>query len=206
MIQFEHLKFSDCKSMPWKNGKGPTKQIKIFPDDASIEKNDFIWRLSSAEVCESGPFSVFPNYQRILTVLEGQGLKLSYENNKEACFANIDSTKVIEFRGDDQIFCQLIGSKVLDLNFIYQRNQIKAEFGFMNSKIDKLEISCDTHIFFSITGCIQIHLNSTTIELNKYDTLIINKNISEAHSSMANISIFPQQDVSYIIIRLKKIS
>lgn len=41
---------------------------------------DFEWRISMADVTTSGPFSLFPNKQRIISVLDGQGMVLHVDN------------------------------------------------------------------------------------------------------------------------------
>lgn len=206
MIELEHIKFSDCKSMPWKNGKGTTKQIKIFPENSSIQNNNFLWRLSSAEVCESGPFSIFKDYQRLLTVLEGKGLTLSFENNKNNPFAHIDAAKFVEFDGSKHIFCQLIGEKVLDLNLIYHRKHIKAECILMNSSLNQFEFSSEADIIFAIDDFIQINTHSTNIQLNKYDTTIIKNSPTKTSATTTdNITITPHQNARYILMRLNKI-
>ena len=56
--------------MPWKNGLGVTTEILIEPSDATI--GNFDWRLSMARIDADGPFSSFPNIDRLLLVLEGR--------------------------------------------------------------------------------------------------------------------------------------
>ncbi|MGO6905167.1 HutD family protein, partial [Rhizobium ruizarguesonis] len=68
------LRAGDYKRMPWKNGKGETVEIAVFPPDASI--NDFDWRVSMATVAEDGPFSIFPGIDRTLAILDGNGMVL----------------------------------------------------------------------------------------------------------------------------------
>lgn len=40
------LRASDHKRMPWKNGKGETVEIAVFPEGASVDTFD--WRISMA--------------------------------------------------------------------------------------------------------------------------------------------------------------
>ena len=49
-------------AMPWKNGLGVTAQIAIHPPGATLA--DFTWRISSAEVRGSNPFSNFAGTPR----------------------------------------------------------------------------------------------------------------------------------------------
>ena len=61
------------KVMPWKNGAGTTAEIAIEPAGADFREGKFAWRLSSARIEDENQFSQFPGYDRILTVLSGEG-------------------------------------------------------------------------------------------------------------------------------------
>lgn len=108
------LKKSNFKVMPWKNGKGITSEITIFPQGTSIPANDFHWRLSCAQVNADGPFSVFPGYDRILTVINGRGLKLNQRQ--------LTLRETYSFPGDQVIESSLIDGPVVDFGIIYRRN------------------------------------------------------------------------------------
>ncbi len=207
MIQFEHLKFSDCKIMPWKNGNGMTREIKIFPKNSSINQNDFLWRLSSAEVRDSGLFSAFPGYQRFLSVLDGKGLELSFENNKTEPLININTSNFAEFSGDEQIFCHLLGDKVVDLNFIYRRDKICASFEILKSSLNNFTIYCessDVCILFVMAGQIDILNLSSVIQLDQFDTLILNNDQFKPSMSSADISISAHKNSKYLLVKLQK--
>ena len=49
--------------MPWKNGKGTTTEIMISPEHATLSKNDFVFRLSSASINENGDVIKEPTYE-----------------------------------------------------------------------------------------------------------------------------------------------
>jgi environmental stress-induced protein Ves len=70
---------------PWKNGGGETAEIAVSPPGADFE--NFEWRISTAIVAASGPFSIFPGVDRVLTVLEGGTMVLTvgaHENRLDA--------------------------------------------------------------------------------------------------------------------------
>ena len=67
------------RRMPWKNGAGETREIAVFPESASIDT--FEWRVSTATVAQSGPFSLFPGVDRTLCVLSGAGFDLAVEGH-----------------------------------------------------------------------------------------------------------------------------
>ncbi|WP_413872549.1 HutD family protein [Albidovulum sp.] len=55
----------------WKNGGGITREIAGVTDHLGP-----LWRLSLADIDRDGPFSAFPGFHRILTVVAGEGLVL----------------------------------------------------------------------------------------------------------------------------------
>ena len=59
---------------PWKNGGGVTREIVCQPPGASLE--GFEWRVSIAHIASDGPFSAFPGVDRVITLLEGAGVRL----------------------------------------------------------------------------------------------------------------------------------
>ena len=73
MSQLKVLRATDYPRMPWKNGGGSTEEITR---DAGTGLDGFGWRLSIADIGESGGFSTFAGYERVITVLQGDGMTL----------------------------------------------------------------------------------------------------------------------------------
>ena len=82
----KHLKSSDSRALIWKNGKGTTSEIAIDPEGANFATEPFSWRLSSASVLQSGPFSEFPGYDRYLVLIEGDPICLQFMESGEQVF------------------------------------------------------------------------------------------------------------------------
>ena len=59
---------------PWKNGGGVTREIVCQPPGAGMDAFD--WRVSIAHIASDGPFSAFAGVDRIITLLEGAGVRL----------------------------------------------------------------------------------------------------------------------------------
>lgn len=95
----------------WKNGGGETAEIVCQPEGAGFD--DFQWRISTARVAASGPFSAFPGVMRSLTVLEGGPMVLRFAGTE--ILASPDAGP-IAFRGDVDVHADLIGPPLLDLN------------------------------------------------------------------------------------------
>ncbi len=77
----KRLGTADYRDMPWKNGGGVTRELLKLPHPSVPDR--FLARLSIATVTAPGPFSVFPGIDRILTLLEGPGMALSFGSTPE---------------------------------------------------------------------------------------------------------------------------
>ncbi len=99
---------------PWKNGGGETAEIVCAPSGAGFD--DFDWRISTAKVSRSGPFSSFPGIARVLTVIEGGAMRLHFEDGR-----TIDArpgSGPHAFSGEDACVAELLGEPLLDLNLM----------------------------------------------------------------------------------------
>ncbi len=113
------LRASDYKRMPWKNGKGETAEIAVFPPDASIETFDC--RISMAAVVEDGAFSTFDNVDRTLIVLDGEGIVLSVEGSDQVELR--PDSPPHSFAADAPTTATLLGGPITDLNIMTRRGK-----------------------------------------------------------------------------------
>lgn len=104
---------ADYPRMPWRNGGGTTQEVACNPGGSTAA---FDWRLSIADVGQDGGFSVFTGYQRIITVLEGQGIQLTVDGRVQAPLA---PRQAYAFSGDAQVQCRLLDGPIRDFNLIY---------------------------------------------------------------------------------------
>lgn len=114
---------ADYKTMPWANGSGSTTELYVFPEGSHITDGSAIWRISMARVPESGKFSLLPDYERIITLVEGKGFRLTGNMGTNI---EIKPGVFYSFSGAESIECELLGGPCLDLNLMYQRNKRKA--------------------------------------------------------------------------------
>jgi len=99
---------------PWKNGGGETAEVICHPEGAGFD--DFQWRLSNAKVGGSGPFSVFPGIERVLTVLEGGAMVLRFEDG--SVIETDPGSGPHPFDGGLACEAELPGTGLLDLNLM----------------------------------------------------------------------------------------
>jgi len=102
--------------VPWRNGGGETAEVAAFPPGAGMD--DFVWRISIAEVRGVGPFSDFPGTDRILSVLEGN-LSLTVADAPEIRLN--PAAMPFAFPADVPASGVAIGGDVRDLNVMVRR-------------------------------------------------------------------------------------
>lgn len=105
------------RTMPWKNGGGVTTELAVHPHGAGLD--DFAWRISSARVTASGPFSHFGGVDRSLAVLDGGGLCLRIDGTRAETLTAGSAPFV--FRGEQRIEAELPGGPIADFNVMTRR-------------------------------------------------------------------------------------
>ncbi|WP_271409592.1 HutD/Ves family protein [Pseudomonas sp. Q1-7] len=125
MTQSRLLRAADYPRMPWKNGAGSTQEIAR---DAGDGLDGFGWRLSIADVGESGGFSAFSGYQRVITVLEGAGMRLEVDGLRSRDLTVLDA---FAFDGGGAVHCELIGGPIRDFNLIYSPRRYNARLQWL---------------------------------------------------------------------------
>lgn len=125
-MQRFHL--NDLPSQPWKNGRGSTRVV--HSEGNRDDGVDFDWRISVAEITESGPFSVFTGVERIAVVLENGPLYLC---RAPAIGEVIQHQyvalrhKPLSFHGDQELHAYISGDATLCLNIMTRRSKVRAE-------------------------------------------------------------------------------
>jgi environmental stress-induced protein Ves len=116
------IRFADLPRLPWKNGGGATVELAVDPPGAGFD--GFGWRVSAAEIRESGPFSRFDGVDRTLALLDGEGLALDFgDRTLEASREG----EPVAFRGEEPVIGRPLGGFVRDLNVMTRRAVWRAE-------------------------------------------------------------------------------
>lgn len=108
----------DYLRMPWKNGQGMTTEIARFPADGF---GKFQWRVSIADIVQSGTFSLFTGYDRLIACVEGEGMRLTVDDREPQDVLRWDQP--FFFSGDAAVVCDLIGGPTRDFNLIVSRER-----------------------------------------------------------------------------------
>ena len=109
--------------MPWKNGRGFTTELAVFPPHADLKTVPFDWRISMADVVEDGDFSPFPGYDRTLVVAQGQGMELTFDG-ASAPTRLTGPGQGAAFSGDWLTHGRLLDGPVRDFNVMSARARI----------------------------------------------------------------------------------
>jgi hypothetical protein len=109
------------RAMPWKNGGGATAEIAIGPTGATVDTG-FDWRLSIATVASDGPFSAFPGYDRVIALLGGKGMLLTFDARERHALDR--PFQPLPFAGERATTCKLIDGACEDLNLMVARARL----------------------------------------------------------------------------------
>ena len=164
-----HLRPSDYRVMPWKNGGGTTTELIIEPFGASLDSG-FLWRLSMAEVGVSGPFSRFIGYDRTLLLLEGRGMHLDFEQGTSLHLDRL--LEPVAFRGDALTFGSLLEGPCRDFNVITQRARYQHRLEVLRLDAQPRPIlQAQIRFIFCVTGKVQVNsFHLSAMELLRVET------------------------------------
>jgi environmental stress-induced protein Ves len=131
------LPASAYRAMPWRNGLGTTTEIAVEPG----ADGRFRWRLSIADVPQSGPFSRFDGYDRVIAVVAGAGMHLAVAG-RSSVRLDRDSAPY-GFPGEASTECTLVDGPIRDFNLIFDRSTTKGVVASLHTGKAPVRISLD---------------------------------------------------------------
>jgi uncharacterized protein len=148
---------------PWKNGGGLTREVSVAPAGAGLA--DFDWRVSTAEVRTSGPFSAFAGIDRTLCVLEGT-LDLLVEGREPVSL--MPGSAPYAFPGDVPASGAPRGAVAVDLNVMTRRAGWRAQV----TRLDAAELAPAPHprLLFALAA-LTIAGDGVELALARHDAL-----------------------------------
>lgn len=163
MGEIRTLRAADRTAMPWKNGGGVTHEIAVQPAAAGMD--DFLWRLSMAEVGQPGPFSAFADVDRVLAVLDGE---LALSGPAIQAVRLTAASAPFAFAGDTPIHGEPIHGAVLDLNAMARRGKVRIE---MERLADADQARTGDAAFLVALGTIDARCGDHAFTLERLDCL-----------------------------------
>ncbi|RYF64920.1 MAG: HutD family protein [Comamonadaceae bacterium] len=130
-MSIQRFKFDELPVTRWKNGGGATREAVNWPPGAGIDAFD--WRVSIASITASGPFSVFPDVDRQIMLLEGDGVRLKSERFDHALATRLEP---FAFDGGVATDCTLLGGPSVDFNVMGRPSVGRAELRILDEATD----------------------------------------------------------------------
>ncbi|MBS9721775.1 HutD family protein [Tianweitania sp. BSSL-BM11] len=162
------LRAADYRRMPWKNGKGETTEIAVFPDGAGLD--DFAWRVSMADVVEDGPFSTFPDIDRTLSVLQGEGIELAVSGQEEVRLDR--DSEPFSFPADTHTGAKLIDGPITDLNVMTRRGAFRHTV--RHGSLDDLgNLDSEVNLLLCHEGELEMMIGGEPVELKAMDAVLL---------------------------------
>lgn len=115
---------AECEARPWRNGGGVTRELLVWPatdrDPATAPaSDDWVVRVSVADIDRDGPFSSFPGIDRCFAVLQGAGVELGLPAGVQSIRPGDDP---VAFPGEPPTACRLLDGPTRDLNLMGRRS------------------------------------------------------------------------------------
>ena len=105
---------ADRPYVPWRNGGGRTRELLAWPS-----ADDWLVRVSVADIEADGPFSPFHGVDRCFAVLEGAGVELALPDGPVRLQRGHAG---VAFAGEAAPGCTLLGGPTRDLNLMVRRD------------------------------------------------------------------------------------
>ena len=117
----------DVAPSPWKNGSGVTRELLRVPLPGSA-RDDWLLRISVADIAADGPFSPFNGVTRWFAVLSGQGVDLRWPLADGGAMRKLVTPRSdpVEFDGARTPDCRLIDGPTRDLNVMVRGTAARA--------------------------------------------------------------------------------
>jgi len=157
---------ADYRSMPWKNGAGTTTEIAVYPEHAQLD--DFVWRVSRAQVVADGGFSHFAGIDRSLALLQGEGLVLTLDEVSQ----QVDQkNNIVSFAGDVAARARLIRGSISDFNLMSRRSVCRHQLSHWTGAATRA-LPTETALLYCAVGKGAINTNQSGIELQADEAVL----------------------------------
>ena len=153
----------DRTPQPWKNGLGVQYEITC---DGSLP-DDWTWRLSTADITQDVPFSVFPGVNREFCVADGNGVILNINGVDHRC----EPGSITKFRGDDVVFATLIDGPMRALNLMVRDGAVEKHLHRVREG-DSIDMS-EAEAVIAITGAVKLQQKWGEVVLETLDSQVV---------------------------------
>jgi environmental stress-induced protein Ves len=149
--------------VPWKNGLGVQYEITC---DGSLP-DEWTWRLSTADITQDVPFSVFPGVNREFCVADGNGVVLNINGVDHRCKLG----SITKFRGDDVVFATLIEGPMRALNLMVRDGAAEKHLHIVRTG-GSIDMTKEKAIV-AINGAAKLQQNGGEVVLETLDSQLV---------------------------------
>lgn len=162
------IRYADHAEMDWKNGAGRTREIVREDDGGGL-----VWRLSLATVVRSGPFSIFPGLERVITLIDGPSMDLRFDDGEGL---TLKPGVPRRFSCERQVHADLADSRHRrDLNLLFRSGalHVQTESVDVRSRLGFRWAPRTTAICFVVSGAVSVRAHPDgSAELHPGDTIV----------------------------------
>ncbi len=121
-MQPVHIPSSAGRIIPWGNGLGTSREIILERSPLSPAPDGLLWRLATTRIDSDCPFSLYPDQDRTIVLLDGQGFELIHDARPpQKVTQRFDA---LSFGGDWGTRCRLLNGAVRVLNVMSARGHV----------------------------------------------------------------------------------
>ncbi len=150
----------DRIGVPWRNGLGV--QYEIISDRSLPD--DWTWRLSTADITQDVPFSVFPYVDREFCVADGNGVTLNINGVDHRC----EPGSITKFRGDDVVVAALTDGPMQALNLMLRDGSTARPLQI--ARVGQHIVR--SQVIVAIMGSASVEVANQVVELGLLDAII----------------------------------
>lgn len=139
------VRFTELPLVPWRNGGGVTREIVA---SGGSGPDGFDWRISIADVSEPGPFSAFPGFDRVITLVEGGRMDLWVDGVAHV----LGLHESLSFDGASQTSCSLPAGPTRDLNVMTRADRHSAVVSVRDLSETRPTAVSESEVLVLLTG------------------------------------------------------
>ena len=165
------LKADQRAVVPWKNGGGTTTELAQGLARASDQ--EWSWRISLADVEQSGPFSIFAGIDRITCVVEGDGMDLRHDDGS---LIALEPNQPVAYDGGTTVVGVLRKTPIRNFNVMVDRRFLRATVTIVQGP-NALSVQTErgkTLFIYMLQGqCSVTPANRSADTLSTFESLIV---------------------------------
>ena len=129
--------------------------------------DDWTWRLSTADITQNVPFSVFPGVNREFCVADGNGVVLTINGVERRC----EPGSITKFRGDDEVYAKLIDGPMRALNLMVRDGAKEKHLQVVRAG-GSIDLR-NSNAVIAITGSAKLQQNGGEVVLETLDSQVV---------------------------------